>query len=107
MTDIDNSRKNLSIPGYQHPEKQIVKQENQYKIFDSESKNDYITSTNCTKYGYAKFTDEVSKFENTKCPSCNQEALYECDCEYKDKQCKNGHVWFIQDNKKIKGDPHD
>lgn len=100
------SSKNQSIPGYQHPEKQIVKQiakhENQYKIFDSESKNDYIISTKST---YATFTDKDSSL-HSHCPECNEEALYECDCVYKDKQCKYGHIWFVSQNKIINGDPH-
>ena len=91
MYNTENSNK--SIPGYDHPEKQITKQtgkyENQYKIFNSQLQNDSITT----------------QLEN-KCPLCNEEALYECDCNYKDKQCKYGHIWFISQNKKIIGDPH-
>jgi hypothetical protein len=106
---LSESSKNQSIPGYQHPEKQIVKQiakyENQYKIFDSESKNDYIISTKPTYATYATFTDKASSLY-AQCPECNEEALYECDCVYKDKQCKYGHIWFISQNKIIKGDPH-
>jgi len=86
MSNTESSNK--SIIGYDHPEKQITKQigkyENQYKIFNSQLKNDFLT----------------------KCPLCKEEALYECDCNYKDKQCKYGHIWFISQNKKINGDPH-
>jgi hypothetical protein len=42
------------------------------------------------------------------CPDCGGEALYVCDCEFKDKQCSNGHVWYVNSKSVIKrGDPHE
>lgn len=111
MSEIENARRNLQICGYQHPSKIITNTDKQYKIFNTESKNeDYTKSKRWSQY--ATFTEKENKkllYKNANiCPTCGGDALYACDCKYKDKQCSNGHVWFINKDKKIvMGDPHD
>ena len=106
MSDIE--RKNLSIVGYQHPTEISItnpkKGTKKYKTLNTESKEkDYISSR--PKSNYAKFTDNISQ---NACPECGDDALMECNCELKDKQCSKGHVWYINKYGYItKGDPHD
>ena len=83
-----------------------------YKTFDTETteKKDYGSSLSNT--GYATFTDkDFTKTQQKKrmtCPECGSVALYVCNCERKDKQCENGHVWhFNKDGQIVSGDPHD
>ena len=64
-----------------------------------DTKKNYTSSTQ--KSNYAKFTDNS-------CPECAENAIMECGCDFKDRQCSKGHVWYT--SKKgiiIKGDPHD
>lgn len=106
--NIEKARSELNISGYVHPKfenKSSV--QNSYKSFNSESKKeDYISSKN--KSIYAKFTDKDSMEQSNGCPDCGGEALYVCDCGLKDKQCSNGHVWYVNSKGSIKrGDPHE
>lgn len=107
MSEIENARRDLQISGYQHPTKTIPKTSKQYKIFNTESKDeDYAKPKKWSSY--ATFTDKESEQEQVNiCPICKGDALYVCDCRYADKQCNNGHIWFINKDKKIIiGDPH-
>lgn len=107
MSNIEKSRSNLQISGYVHPDE--VQHANTipvYKSFNTESKkDDYISSK--PKSVYATFTDKES-LEKINCPQCKGEAMYECNCELKDKQCSKGHVWYV-DNKGVvkQEDPHE
>lgn len=111
MSEIESARRKLQISGYQHPTEIIPKKSKQYKIFNTESKtNDYTKPSKF--FSYATFTDKESEQKLYKqsniCPVCRLDALYVCDCQYADKQCSNGHVWFINKNNNVSiGDPHD
>ena len=106
MSNIEKIRKEAKIAGYVHPtENKPSNSTNSYKIFNTEKKDtDYSTSK--SKSHYATFTDKdsISKV----CPDCGGNALYICDCEFNDKQCSNGHVWYIDKFGSIKrNDPHE
>jgi hypothetical protein len=104
MSNIEKADKNQEIIGYVHPINNNGFN-SQYKSFNTDCKlDDY--STTIKKSNYAKFNEKETNTGND-CPVCTQEALYECECEYKDKQCKNGHVWYINNSgSSTKGDPH-
>lgn len=109
MSDIEKARKQLQITGYVHPVNAVSSKDKRYKTFDTENK-DYGSST--SNSGYATFADKDTEKTHRNlgmmCPVCGTVALYECECEYKDKQCGNGHVWHINKRGQItKGDPHD
>lgn len=103
MSEIEKARGQLHISGYVHPENAVSSKNKRYKTFDKE----YGSANNNNVY--ATFTDKKTKRKlKMTCPECNQVALYECSCEYKDKQCGNGHVWYINKKGQIsRGDPHD
>ena len=104
MSGIEKARADLKISGYIHPTTSSSSK-SVYKSFNTESKDDYHSST--SKSTYATFTEKDSISLST-CPTCGQEALYECKCKYKDKQCSKGHVWHINTKGTIQlGDPHD
>jgi hypothetical protein len=108
MSTIEKSRADLKISGYVHPTSSASSStKNSYKSFNTDSKkNDYISSR--PKSAYAKFTDKDSINQANGCPECGKDALYACECEFHDKQCSNGHVWYINRKGKIKlGDPHE
>ena len=117
MSNIENARKDLQISGYVHPTEIVSNTTKKYKTFNTESKGkDYVSSRPTSKY--ATFTNKehvdgrVDGREDGKidkgCPDCGDDALYECDCELKDKQCSKGHVWYINKSGHIKrGDPHE
>ena len=92
-----------SVIGYEHPSDLILTNNKKYKTFNNENDgNTYVSSAK--KSNYIRYTDNKSQ---NLCPECGEEALYECKCENKDKQCSNGHIWYF--NKEgfiIKGDPH-
>ena len=97
----------ISVSGYEHPTELILsnpRTNKKYKIFNNGTdKSPYVSSGQ--KYKYLRYTDK--KTQNI-CPECGEEALYECKCDNKDKQCSNGHVWYINKEGFItKGDPHD
>ena len=102
----ENDRKKIENIGYNHPTEIILNNRGnkKYKTFNNDSKEiDYVSSQ--IKSKYAKFTDEKSQ---KICPECQEVALMECNCEKKDKQCSNGHIWYFNTNGSIiKGDPHD
>lgn len=114
MSDIEKARKQLNISGYQHPTDINSSNNTIYKTFDSEAK-DYGGSVN--KSTYATFTEKTDRYGDEKqtytptdpniCPKCNTTALYACPCKYEDKSCKNGHVWYFDNNKIALGDPHE
>lgn len=103
MSNMPTSREKLHISGYVHPSETIPAVKNEYKIFNTESdEKDYVSVK--AKPVYAVFSDKQSF---NMCPTCGEKALYVCNCELKDKQCANGHVWHINKEGKItKGDPH-
>lgn len=109
MSEIEKARQNLKISGYQHPTEIIAPTSTkQYKSLNTESKEkNYVSASN--KSIYATFTPkDPSNPDNQSCPLCGEDALYECECKYKDKQCSKGHVWYINKEGKIQnGDPHD
>lgn len=114
MSNIEKARANLQISGYVHPTSSNPSStKSVYKSFNTESKKeDYISSK--PKSAYATFTEkeEEERNNNSKqangCPDCGEEALYVCNCKFEDKQCSNGHVWYINSKGRIKrGDPHD
>jgi hypothetical protein len=101
------NRKDSDIVGYQHPTETLSVTSKLYKTFNTESK-DYYNKPK-TWSSYSKFTDKESEKEINKniCPTCSYDALYVCNCKYKDCECSKGHIWFIDKNKKICiGDPH-
>ena len=105
MSDIKN--REMKITGYIHPTENTSNNSiNTYKIFNTEEKNTDYTTSRKKGGGYATFTDKNSIPKG--CPECGGEALYVCDCELKDKQCYNGHIWYIDKYCHIKkGDPHE
>lgn len=106
MSNIENCSNKLKITGYIHPIKPISNK-SIYKTFNTESKqNAYLSAK--TKYAYATFTDKNSYMKQSHvCPECGEDALYKCDCEFKDKHCSKGHIWYINTKGYIeKGDPH-
>ena len=110
MSEIERARANLKISGYIHPKNTLCSKNKKYKTFNSDS-TDKEYKSSAVYSGYAKFTDYDINNKNTEsmmiCPVCKTEALYECSCKYKDKQCVAGHVWYInEDNKIMRGDPH-
>lgn len=107
MSSIEKDRKELTITGYVHPTT-TSSNKNVYKTFNTESKGEYYVSAK-TKFAYATFTSKNDSMKQSQgCPYCGEDALYECDCELKDKQCSKGHVWYINREGHIKrGDPHD
>ena len=101
MSDIEQARKKLKISGYYHPKNIKSIKNNMYKTFNEKNK-DYRSSLR--NYDYATFTSGSLEI---KCPNCKKDALYQCDCVYKDKQCVNGHIWYVdKDGKIVQGDPH-
>jgi len=111
MSDIEKARKQLQITGYVHPVNAISSKDKRYKTFDTETKEKKYYGSSTSNSGYATFTDKDVKKTQRRlgmtCPVCGTVALYECECEYKDKQCCNGHVWHINKSGQIaKGDPH-
>lgn len=112
FNNIEKSRKDLTISGYVHPTSSNSStsstSKSTYKSFNTESKknDDYVSSK--PKSEYATFTDKESAKQANGCPDCGGEALYLCNCKYKDKQCSEGHVWYTNSKGLIKrGDPHD
>lgn len=108
---MEKARRQLQISGYVHPENAVSSKDKRYKTFDTETNEKKNYGSSVINSGYATFTDKES--EKTRknlfmiCPECGQTALYECNCEYKDKQCGNGHVWYINRSGRIsRGDPH-
>lgn len=106
MSDIEKARKQLNISGYVHPTEIISNTSKVYKTLDTEKKDtNYFTGSK--KSVYATFTEKTETSSNN-CPTCQEDALYSCDCTLYDKQCKNGHVWYTDKSGAIKvGDPHD
>jgi len=107
MSSIENARKELQISGYVHPTTTKSVNKNAYKTFNTESKDDYRSSS--SKPSYATFTDKDTTVKQLNdCPYCGGVAMYICDCVLKDKQCSKGHVWYINKSGHIKkGDPHE
>lgn len=106
MSDsVDKARNNLTISGYQHPNvlnSSFSKKVNVYQTFNSEGLDkNYTSSKQPSKY--TKFSTENQK----SCPSCNKPAVFGCDCKYKDNECENNHIWFIDEKGTTQiGDPH-
>jgi len=112
MSDIEKARRQLQIRGYVHPENAVSSKDKRYKTFDSETKEKKDYGSSISNSRYATFTDKGWEKPRKKlvmyCPECGQVALYDCNCEYKDKQCGNGHVWHINRRGQIaRGDPHE
>jgi hypothetical protein len=106
--NIEKARADLQISGYVHPTTANPSTgKKSYKSFNTESKKeDYMSSK--AKSKYATFTDKNSVKQSNGCPDCGGEALYVCECEFNDKQCSKGHVWYINGKGHIKhGDPHE
>lgn len=108
MSDIEQAKRKLDICGYAHPINTKSSKDKKYMTFDTEN-TEKKSYDSFTKYsGYAKFTSKDSSKNYMTCPECGETALYVCNCKYKDKQCGNGHVWYINSKKQIiKSDPHD
>ena len=112
MSEIEQARKKLDICGYVHPTSTKSSKDKKYMTFDTENIKKKSYESSSTYSGYAKFADKDStknlKKLSMSCPECDQMPLYVCDCKYKDKQCSNGHVWYINSKKQIvNDDPHD
>jgi hypothetical protein len=116
MSDIEKARSNLKISGYQHPTNVVKKNLEKYKTLNTESKNAKY-STSKFKSSYASFPEKPStmseKSEDKQCninfcPVCKKKEMYACKCTFKDRQCVNGHVWYINKHGSITtGDPHE
>ena len=107
---MSDERKKLNIPGYQHPTEIVsVTHGKLYKTFNDKVK-DYNKQVHTSVYSTFSDKQENTKSDATKsfssCPVCTRQALYECECVLKDKQCEKGHVWYIENGSVYKGDPH-
>ena len=110
-SDIERARSNLSISGYTHPDTvaPASTKNKLYKTYNDDKSNTqgYGKPKNDPKY--ASFSEKaMGKDEKTPnaCPECKLPALYECDCEYYCKECKNGHIWHLSEGSIVIGDPH-
>lgn len=91
---------------YSHPEEIVpVTNRNPYSSYNEKEGNYEFVSSNT----YSTFSSEpVKKITRPVCPDCDTPAIFECSCNLKDMECKNGHIWYIDvKGKVIKGDPHD
>ena len=114
MTDIEKAKNKLKISGYQHPTEVTQNKTERYKTLNTVSKN-ATYSISRYKSKYATFTEENTpdnelniKFDLSLCPKCKSKAMYACECELKDRQCLNGHVWYVNNSGQVVvEDPHD
>lgn len=113
MSDIEKARRKLQISGYEHPTNTTQYNSEKYKTLDTESTHaKYITSRYKPKYATFSEQETVSettpKLDLSTCPKCKNKAMFACNCPLKDKQCSNGHVWYINNSRQIAvGDPHE
>jgi hypothetical protein len=109
-SDIERARSNLNISGYTHPDTiaPASTKNKLYKTYDKDSAGleGYGKPKNDPKY--ASFSDKTDKKGLDMCPTCKLAAIYECDCEYYCKECKNGHIWHVDitTHNTVIGDPH-
>jgi hypothetical protein len=107
--DIENSRKELVIPGYEHPSSENSSRDKRYKTFDETEKKkkknmDKFQGTN-VRNQYATYTMTDEEVET--CPSCDAHPISTCPCGYSDKTCSNGHTWYTDRKGDILiGNPH-
>ena len=95
-----------SIPGYEPPTQVNTKQSGTlYRVFDEGSKSRKIEQfdiTDTAKPGYA-----AQMVDKQRCPVCEDEPVFECNCIFADKRCKLGHVWYTKRTGEVLvSDPH-
>jgi hypothetical protein len=102
--NMKRAEQQLSNMGYVHPEndnRNVATYSNYNEIGDPYTLGTYDT--------YSKY-NEIETVSNNldTCPQCNNKVLFICECdEYKDRMCKNKHMWYIDKKGKIvMGDPH-
>jgi hypothetical protein len=90
---------------YSHPdEAKPVTHTNPYASYTEQGNYEYVETTTYSLFNAGKKEIARSRI----CPDCETPALFECSCDLKDMECKNGHIWhFNKEGKVIKGDPHD
>lgn len=111
MTDnVDKARnaldQKLADMGYEHPDSP-GNRDNIYMSYSKDGDDPYVSHD---VDQYATYTShDLHDTENTNiCPTCEEKAMYACDCEHKDMMCKNNHIWFVRTNGQVvKGDPHE
>lgn len=107
MNDIERAKQQLASSGYVHPSNTNSSADKKYKTFNSEEKTKNVYNSSAASSDYAKFTEKEETL-SLGCPICGEDALYACNCEFRDKACKNNHVWYInKDGKITEGDPHE
>lgn len=132
MSNIDHKRSALDAilaeSGYVHPESHENNYEDAYQSYTGDDTNPYAShSSDAYAVGYDQLDEDSEKqlaIETKKqaesvvpkCPTCNEKAMYMCECSKKDMMCKNNHIWYIVVNNRqggnvirdiIKEDPHE
>jgi predicted RNA-binding Zn-ribbon protein involved in translation (DUF1610 family) len=93
----------LASKGYAHPqEAKPISNNNPYSSF---SNNEYLHDIGTSPY--STFDNLDTQSNTRECPSCGTEALYRCNCDLHEMECKNGHIWYFDKSGKLeKSDPH-
>ena len=106
---MENERKKLHLPGYEHPTSTNTSRDSRYKTFNPDAKKKKDISEfagTAVRPQYSTF-DAVGPAPEVKCPTCKSPPVKTCPCGYSDKTCENGHVWYIDREDKVKkGSPH-
>lgn len=102
--NMEKAEKQLKNMGYVHPENDNINTISTYSNYN-DSGQTYTASSHET---YSKYNEFEIKSNLDICPQCNNKTLFICECaEYKDRMCKNKHIWYIDKKGKIIiGDPH-
>ena len=109
MKKIDSQ---LSKMGYVHPTEVHSSRQPQYMGYSQEKTGemgDYLSSKPYDPYATFNADETVNDTQrNDICPTCDQKAMYSCNCSLADMMCKQGHIWFVLKNGTVKiGDPHE
>jgi len=111
--DPENMRQSiddrLSKMGYVHPDDKASNQQSVYSVYSEKEGDPYVASV------YDPYKTFSSDMEREKiellamfCPVCKEKAVLACDCDFKDRMCKNDHTWYMsKEGKTVVGDPHD
>jgi hypothetical protein len=97
------SKRNMTIPGYIHPETPSGNEGKIYKIFKGKKpkKGDKGVPVG---NNYIRID---STPVNDSCPTCEELCVLTCPCGHSDKTCSNGHVWYTDRGGTLKiGNPH-
>lgn len=107
--------RNTTIAGYVHPTKPSNSRDKRYKTFSegivSSSDKEEFSAVDAGKL-YTKYNDITveTKSESddvNKCPVCKEKYVTVCFCNYGERTCKNGHIWYYERDFSVKlGNPH-